>query len=149
MKQDDAISIVVADDESHIRNVVTLKLRNAGYDVRPAASGAEAVALVEACRPALLVTDFHMPGMTGVELCAAVKKIAPGLGAIMLTAQGHDLPDMDAAGAGGRGAAADEQAVQPPPARRRRGRGAGRGRRTGRPSRTRGQAGGVSRRRTA
>lgn len=91
-----AKKILVADDESHILNVVSLKLRNAGYDVICAKDGAEALDLARAQQPDLLITDFHMPGLTGLELC---QKLCEGgakgaaIPKIMLSARGYHLDD--------------------------------------------------------
>ncbi len=89
--------ILVADDESHILNVVSLKLRNAGFEVLTASDGQEALELAQSEHPDLLITDYHMPQMSGLELCQklqqdpATKKIP----AIMLTARGYDLEPKD------------------------------------------------------
>jgi CheY-like chemotaxis protein len=63
-----ANKVLVADDEIHIIHVVAIKLRNNGYEVISASNGAEAYEL--ACRenPDIVVTDYQMPLMTGIEL---------------------------------------------------------------------------------
>jgi len=63
-----ANKVLVADDEIHIIHVVAIKLRNNGYEVISASNGAEAFEL--ACRenPDIVVTDYQMPLMTGIEL---------------------------------------------------------------------------------
>ncbi len=63
-----ASKVLVADDEIHIIHVVAIKLRNNGYEVIAANNGAEAYEL--ACRenPDIVVTDYQMPLMTGLEL---------------------------------------------------------------------------------
>ena len=89
--------ILVADDESHILNVVSLKLRNAGYRVITANDGQEALELAVQERPDLLITDYHMPQLSGLELCRRLKQ-EPGLPripAIMLTARGYHLEPHD------------------------------------------------------
>lgn len=84
--------ILVADDESHILNVVSLKLRNAGHEVMTAVDGADAYSKALAEAPAVLVTDFHMPVMSGIDLCRKLRAEsgfeAP---AVLLTARSHDL----------------------------------------------------------
>src|SRR4051794_10345862 len=67
-------TILVADDESHILHVVSLKLRNAGYRVVTARDGQEALELATAERPDLLITDYHMPQLSGLELCQKLKQ---------------------------------------------------------------------------
>ena len=87
--------ILVVDDEVHILHVVSLKLRNAGYEVLTAQDGQEALELAQIERPDLLITDYQMPHLTGLELCQRLKH-APttrDLPAIMLTARGFSLDD--------------------------------------------------------
>ncbi|MEX0744383.1 MAG: response regulator [Phycisphaeraceae bacterium] len=90
---DDAPLILVADDESHIVHVVTLKLQNAGYRVITAEDGEEALALALEHRPNLVITDFQMPFMSGLELCTQLKsdERTAETPALMLTARGFSL----------------------------------------------------------
>ena len=97
-----AATVLVADDESHILNVVSMKLRRGGYEVVTASDGAEALELARGpSRPALVLTDFNMPRMNGLELCRALAATdgwsAP---AVLLTAQdgGLDAEELRAAG---------------------------------------------------
>jgi len=94
--------IIVADDEAHILHVVSMKLRNAGYEVQTAEDGEEALELCQADPPAMLITDYQMPYMTGVELCKALRQCeaTKGVPAMMLTARGFDIepPEMIEAG---------------------------------------------------
>jgi two-component system alkaline phosphatase synthesis response regulator PhoP len=94
--------VLVADDEAHILAIVSMKLRNAGFDVITAVDGEEAMELVVAERPDLLITDNQMPYLTGLELCRKLRQsgLAPNLPVIMLTARGHDLDRADLAAAG-------------------------------------------------
>ena len=90
-------TILVADDETHILNVVSLKLRNAGYEVLTASDGQEALDLARERHPDLLITDFHMPVLSGLELCRRLKQDprTAGIPAIMLTARGYHLDEQD------------------------------------------------------
>jgi two-component system, OmpR family, alkaline phosphatase synthesis response regulator PhoP len=92
-----AKKILVADDESHILNVVSLKLRNAGFEVVTASDGQEALELAISERPDLLITDYHMPQLSGLELCRKLKQdpITAKIPAIMLTARGYQLEPKD------------------------------------------------------
>ena len=67
-------TILVADDESHILNVVSLKLRNAGFRVLTASDGREALDVAGLERPDLLITDYHMPHLSGLELCRRMRQ---------------------------------------------------------------------------
>jgi len=90
-------TILVADDESHILNVVSLKLRNAGFKVLTANNGQGETDIATAEHPDLLITDFHMPQLSGIELCKKLKESAAtaGIPAIMLTARGYNLEPGD------------------------------------------------------
>ena len=85
--------ILVADDETHILHVLSMKLMNAGYEVLTALDGEEALELCKSERPDLVITDYQMPYLTGLELCRQLRS-AEGLEsipAIMLTARGFDI----------------------------------------------------------
>src|SRR4051812_35827343 len=90
-------TILVADDESHILHVVSLKLRNAGYRVLTARDGQEALELAQQEKPDLLITDYHMPQLSGLELCQKLKQddATCRIPAIMLTARGYHLEPVD------------------------------------------------------
>jgi two-component system, OmpR family, alkaline phosphatase synthesis response regulator PhoP len=89
--------ILVADDESHILHVVSLKLRNAGFEVITARDGQEALELAHQDHPDLLITDYHMPQLSGLELCQKLKQdpATRNIPAIMLTARGYHLEPHD------------------------------------------------------
>ncbi len=91
--------ILVVDDEAHIVQVLSLKLRNAGYDVITAGDGEEGVDLAVEQLPDLIITDFQMPYMTGLELCRALAQhdATAGIPILMLTARGYALDDEDLA----------------------------------------------------
>ena len=85
--------IIVADDEAHILHVVSMKLKNAGYEVLTAVDGEEALELCNAETPDLLITDYQMPIMSGLELCKELRSsdLTSKIPAIMLTARGFDI----------------------------------------------------------
>src|ERR1700728_3435192 len=89
--------ILVADDESHILNVVSLKLSNAGYTVVTASDGQEAFEIATAQRPDLIITDYHMPLLSGLELCQKLRQsdATSGIPTILLTARGYALEPTD------------------------------------------------------
>ena len=90
-------TILVADDESHILHVVSLKLRNAGFRVVTARDGQEAYEMAQAEHPDLVITDYHMPQLSGLELCRKLKQdpATQNIPAIMLTARGYHLEPHD------------------------------------------------------
>jgi two-component system, OmpR family, alkaline phosphatase synthesis response regulator PhoP len=69
-----ANKVLVADDEIHIIHVVAIKLRNNGYEVIAANNGAEAYDLACREKPDVVVTDYQMPLMTGIELITKMRE---------------------------------------------------------------------------
>jgi CheY-like chemotaxis protein len=87
--------VLVVDDEIHIIHVVAIKLRNNGYDVISAENGAEAFELACEEQPDIVVTDFQMPVMTGLELVRELRRneTTKDIPVIMLTARGFAIED--------------------------------------------------------
>lgn len=65
--------ILIVDDEYLVAACLGDVLEEDGYEVCIAGSGMAALAMVRDCPPDLVVTDFMMPGMTGLELAAALR----------------------------------------------------------------------------
>jgi CheY-like chemotaxis protein len=86
--------VLVVDDEVHIVHVVAIKLRNNGYEVISADNGAEAFELACNESPDIIVTDFQMPVMTGLELVEKLRKNeeTKDIPVIMLTARSFAIP---------------------------------------------------------
>ena len=72
-EQDKMPLIVIAEDEFLIAEVLAVMLEEAGYEVATALHGMQALALVREKRPSLVITDFRMPVMTGLELAQAMR----------------------------------------------------------------------------
>jgi len=85
--------ILVADDEAHIRHIVSMKLSNAGFDVVTATDGEEALELSLSEKPDLIITDFQMPYMSGLEFCTRLRESvgAEQVPVLLLTARGFDI----------------------------------------------------------
>ena len=87
--------VLVVDDEIHIVHVVAIKLRNNGYDVISAGNGANALKLVQEEKPDIVVTDFQMPVMNGLELIENLRSdtSTENIPVILLTARGFAIDD--------------------------------------------------------
>ena len=81
--------VLVVDDEVHIVHVVAIKLRNNGYEVISADNGAEAFELACKEKPDIIVTDYQMPVMSGLELVEKLRNCdeTQDIPIIMLTAR--------------------------------------------------------------
>jgi two-component system phosphate regulon response regulator PhoB len=85
--------VLVCDDEPHIVQVVAAKLRNAGFEVHTAADGEEAYEHAARLRPLLVVTDYQMPRLSGVEVARRLRRRpeTAALPIVLLTARGLSL----------------------------------------------------------
>ncbi len=95
MSDEKAIKVLVVDDEIHIVQVVAIKLRNNGFDVITCENGAQALELATNEKPNVIVTDFQMPVMTGLELVQNLRKQpdTADIPVVMLTARGFAIED--------------------------------------------------------
>jgi len=105
--------ILVADDEAHIRRIVSTKLSNAGFEVVTASDGEEALEVCLAEKPDMIITDLQMPYVTGVEFCIRLRESEqaadlpdpgrerpPRVPVLMLTARGFDIEPHEMVAAG-------------------------------------------------
>jgi two-component system alkaline phosphatase synthesis response regulator PhoP len=87
--------VLVADDEVHIVQVVAMKLRNNGFEVVTADNGDDAYKLCCEEKPDIIITDYQMPCLTGIELIEKIRG-TPGfenVPVIILTARGFAIDD--------------------------------------------------------
>ncbi|WP_233543193.1 response regulator [Sphingomonas edaphi] len=91
-------SILLVDDDASVRTVIGEQLRDIGLKVVDVDSGTAAVRYVnEGAKPLeILLTDFAMPGMNGLDTISAIKERWPGVGAILMTgyADGDALDEL-------------------------------------------------------
>lgn len=88
-----AHTILIADDEPYITYMLASRLTEKGLDVLTASNGEEALALATQRLPRVIVTDFQMPRMSGLELARKLKEQpeTANIPLVMLTARGHRL----------------------------------------------------------
>lgn len=84
-----AHTLLLVDDERKVLEFMQPYLIQEGFEVHTARSGAEALREAKARRPSLVVLDWMMPGMSGLEVCRELRKIGP-VGIIMLTAKSEE-----------------------------------------------------------
>lgn len=81
--------VLVVDDESAIRDMIQFALRRVGMDVEGAADAKEALALISDRRPDIILMDWMMPGVSGIELTRRLRRepVTSDIPIIMLTAK--------------------------------------------------------------
>ena len=86
--------IMIVDDEPYILHILALKLRNTGYTVLTAADGEEALELSLSEDPDLIIADFHMPYMDGLQLCCEHRRRGGReVPAMLITARDFDVDE--------------------------------------------------------
>ena len=81
-------TILLVDDEADLLSLWTLRLESAGYNVVTADSGEEAMAVLSASVPSLVITDLRMGGMDGITLYESIRKVSISIPVIIITAHG-------------------------------------------------------------
>lgn len=99
--------ILVVDDETQISRVLKTTLSSQGYEVKTAADGETGFDCVFDWKPDLVVTDLSMPGMSGIELCRAIRERSP-IPIIVLSVRGEEKNKVEALDAG-----ADDYVTKP------------------------------------
>lgn len=103
-------TVLVADDDEFIRDMIIFKLKKTGYEVISAVDGPTALAAAAAGRPEVAVLDVTMPGMSGMDVCRALRAepATADIVVILLTARAQES-DVQA----GFGSGADDYIVKP------------------------------------
>jgi DNA-binding NtrC family response regulator len=79
--------ILVVDDETSILDTLGILLRGEGFDYESASSGGQALERLEQMEPDIVLADIRMPGVSGIDLLAAVRDRDPEIPVILMTAQ--------------------------------------------------------------
>ena len=99
--------ILVIDDEPQITRVLRASLSAQGYDVRTANEPEEGLRIFKEWEPDLVVTDLMMPGMSGVEVCRAIRSVGK-TPVLVLSVREHERSKVEALDAG-----ADDYVTKP------------------------------------
>jgi two-component system, OmpR family, KDP operon response regulator KdpE len=99
--------ILVVDDETQISRVLKTTLNSQGYEVKTASNGEAGFNAIADWLPDLLITDLSMPGMSGIELCRAVRERS-NIPIIVLSVRGEEKTKIEALDAG-----ADDYVTKP------------------------------------
>ena len=81
--------IVLIDDEEDIRDVMSIALADAGYEVATAENGIAGLKRCQEVLPQIVITDIRMPGMDGLQVLAEIKKKFSDIEVIVATAYGE------------------------------------------------------------
>jgi two-component system OmpR family response regulator len=79
--------VLVVEDEKNIREMIQFKLKDKGFDVTTAASGAEALLKAEEFKPHALILDVMLPDVDGFEVCRQLRAEGQDVGVLFLTAK--------------------------------------------------------------
>jgi two-component system response regulator GlrR len=85
-------TVLVVDDDTDLLQLLTLRLQRAGFTVRTASSGADALKRLAERQPQVVITDLRMDGLDGLELLAEIESRYPVLPVVLMTAHGT-IPD--------------------------------------------------------
>ena len=85
--------ILIAEDETAIRDFIVINLKRSGYDVTEACNGREAVEKYDECAGDfdIALLDIMMPEMDGLEVCKYLRQKSSTIGIIMLTAKSQEM----------------------------------------------------------
>lgn len=86
-------TILIADDEPNIRQLVAFTLRRRGFEIVEAEDGATALALIRQSAPDLVVLDVMMPGLTGIAVLQqlAADPVTAEIPVVLLSAKGQGV----------------------------------------------------------
>jgi DNA-binding NtrC family response regulator len=96
-------SILVVDDDLNLRRTLVIILRNAGYDVWFAENAAQGLLQLQTRKFDLLILDYKMPEMDGIDLLKTIKNLLPELPVFFLTGNGSAELEQEAWKSGVRG----------------------------------------------
>ncbi|MCB9961496.1 MAG: phosphate regulon transcriptional regulator PhoB [Hyphomonas sp.] len=84
--------VLIAEDESAVSELLQYNLKREDYDVEIAHDGEEALMMIEERAPDLLLLDWMLPKVSGIEVCRRIRNggVNPNLPIIMLTARGEE-----------------------------------------------------------
>ncbi|MGB8279035.1 MAG: response regulator transcription factor [Methylovirgula sp.] len=84
------MSILIAEDDPHLRNGIVDLLTLEGFPCQVAEDGAKALALFQQSKPDLCVFDVMMPAMDGLTLCREIRRLDPLVPILLLSARGEE-----------------------------------------------------------
>lgn len=88
-----SLYVLVCDDESHITRTIAYRLQKSGFRVESVENGSQAWEAIQREAPAVLICDYQMPHMDGLELCRLLREDFryADLPIVLLTAKGYEI----------------------------------------------------------
>jgi len=96
MSEENAVKILIVDDERDFLETMSFWLKSKGYIVNMADNGTAAVESIQQDSPDVVFLDVVMPGMDGIETLREIRKISPELSVVMVTAHTSNKKITDA-----------------------------------------------------
>jgi DNA-binding NtrC family response regulator len=93
-------AVLIIEDEATLAKNLRTYLARAGFDVVVANTAEAGLAELERFKPDVVLMDFHLPGMNGIEALARLRETAPGMPVVMVTGHGTVELAVDAMKAG-------------------------------------------------
>ncbi len=90
MEETMALKVLVVDDEESLQFTLKELIAMEGHEVRTCGTGREALRVASEWHPAVVITDYSMPGMNGIELLERLRATDPDMFVIMMTAYGSE-----------------------------------------------------------
>jgi len=92
--------VMIVDDDANLLKALSFTLENAGFSVSLASDGETAVQMMKKSKPTVLLLDYRMPGMDGMEVLNWVRENCPDTMVIVMTAHGDEMLAVDIMRAG-------------------------------------------------
>jgi two-component system KDP operon response regulator KdpE len=99
---------LIVDDDPSVRRALHATLSALGFEIEEASGGEQAVSFVRTERYDAALLDINMPGMSGIEVCRAIRRLFPLLPIVMLTVRDNEGDKIEALDAG-----ADDYVTKP------------------------------------
>jgi DNA-binding response OmpR family regulator len=85
--------ILFIDDDAHLRDVLSLSIEDAGYEVITAVDGRQGYELIVSHRPDVVISDVNMPGLDGFALCRKLREAQNAVPVILLTSRDSEIDE--------------------------------------------------------
>jgi DNA-binding NtrC family response regulator len=80
------MKVLLVDDEESVLEIIGMKIRTWGYDLVTASNGKKALVLIKTKRPDIVVLDYMMPGLDGIDTLKEIRKFDKKMPAVIFTA---------------------------------------------------------------